>query len=338
MAFAWSSCALTASISDGRLPFLRLARLASACASRAAASSRAGCSLERSSSEQRRASGDLRAARDLQGLEPAGDRRGDVDVFALDVALDLQRTAAAKAHRRSQRDQRAGEPVGQALEPAHRGDLEAAQEQIEMRPDQRLHVQRPGVVVRLERALPERCDQHGRDHAEDRVVDVDGAELAARDPAPQDPADQPEAATHDLVDIEARKVRKIAGLGDHELRDRADPGVHDTRDGREHPLEQHGTRAFEGRRQGLDPGEVRQQRLAHDRLEQLLLAVEVEVERALADAGAGGDVLDPGGGEAASGEALQRRSKDLLRPRLLAATPAGRRCLVHGNAHDHLTD
>ena len=164
------------------------------------------------------------------------------------------------------------------------------------------------------------------------MVDVDLAELAARDAAPQDGRDQPEAAVDDLVEVEAREVREIAGLGDHELRDRAEPGSDDVGDRQQQPLEEHGTRPLEGRGERLDAGEVRQERLAHDRLEQLLLAVEVEVERALADPGAGRDVLDPGRGEAALGETLERRRQDLLRPRLLAAAPTGRRFFFHTRA------
>ncbi len=79
----------------------------------------------------------------------------------------------------------------------------------------------------------------------------------------------------------------------------------------------------EGRAQAFEALDVGHQGGAHDRLEQLLLALEVEVERALADARARRDVLEPGGGEAALGEARQRRRQDLLGPRLLAALPAG---------------
>jgi aryl-alcohol dehydrogenase-like predicted oxidoreductase len=57
---------------------------------------------------------------------------------------------------------------------------------------------------------------------------------------------------------------------------------------------------------------------AHHRLEQRLLAVEVEVDGALADARALGDVLDPGRAETVLDEALARSLDDLRRPRFLA--------------------
>ena len=54
------------------------------------------------------------------------------------------------------------------------------------------------------------------------MVDIDRAELAALDAAPQDRGDQTEPATHHLVEVEARELRKVAGLGDHQLGDGAD--------------------------------------------------------------------------------------------------------------------
>ena len=62
---------------------------------------------------------------------------------------------------------------------------------------------------------------------------------------------------------------------------------------------------------------------AHHRLEQFFLVGEVQVERALGDAGARGDVLQARAGVAALDEQLQRGGGDFFRARLLAARPAG---------------
>src|SRR5262245_17317454 len=55
-----------------------------------------------------------------------------------------------------------------------------------------------------------------------------------------------------------------------------------------------------------------------DRLEQRLLGLEIEIGQALADAGAGGDILEPGAGIALGGEFLDRRRYDLLRAGIAA--------------------
>ena len=65
--------------------------------------------------------------------------------------------------------------------------------------------------------------------------------------------------------------------------------------------------------------------LADHRLEELLLALEVEVDGALADPGDGGHVLQPRRREAPVGEELQRRRDNLRRPGLLPPLPPLRR-------------
>jgi hypothetical protein len=62
-------------------------------------------------------------------------------------------------------------------------------------------------------------------------------------------------------------------------------------------------------------------RLAHDRGEQVLLGLVVEVERALADAGAPGDLVQPGAAKPFSAKHLERRGHDLRRPLRLAPPP-----------------
>ncbi len=64
-------------------------------------------------------------------------------------------------------------------------------------------------------------------------------------------------------------------------------------------------------------------RLAHHRPEQVLLGLEIEIERALRDPGPGGDVVQPRGGEALLGKHRQGRGDDLAGPGLAASSPFG---------------
>src|SRR5215470_19807490 len=66
----------------------------------------------------------------------------------------------------------------------------------------------------------------------------------------------------------------------------------------------------------------RHDRLPHHRLEQFLLAREVEIERAARDSRALGDVVEPRRGKAALGKGLECGRDDLRRPLLFAAAPA----------------
>ncbi len=114
-------------------------------------------------------------------------------------------------------------------------------------------------------------------------------------------------------------------FGDDQLRDRADPGVLEQgADLADHQLDLGRGRSRMLAQQALDAREIGQERLPDHGLEQLLLAREVQIERALADAGAGGDVVEPGGAEAALGEDLERGVDDLGGSRVLAPAPAPR--------------
>ena len=67
--------------------------------------------------------------------------------------------------------------------------------------------------------------------------------------------------------------------------------------------------------------------LAHDGAEQLLLVLEIEIERALRHAGAPGDFVQLGGGEALFREHLERRGANLARaglPLAFASAAASR--------------
>ena len=90
----------------------------------------------------------------------------------------------------------------------------------------------------------------------------------------------------------------------------------------EQRAEQLGGGALERVDQRLGAVDVRGDGLADHGLEELLLALEVQVDGPLAHPGDGGDVLQAGRGEAPVGEELQRRRDNLRRPRLLSALPA----------------
>src|SRR5262249_22980473 len=64
------------------------------------------------------------------------------------------------------------------------------------------------------------------------------------------------------------------------------------------------------RRGRRDRARQRAQHRAHEFLEQALLVAEVEVDRALGDAGAAGNIIEPRGGKAPRGELLPRSSED----------------------------
>ena len=88
-------------------------------------------------------------------------------------------------------------------------------------------------------------------------------------------------------------------------------------------------------------GQQRHDGLAHDRLEKRLLALEIQVQRALAHAGACGHVIEPRGGIALLDEKVQRRL-DVLRA-LDSLTPRQRAVVVlrhfeERDEHDMLLD
>src|SRR6266540_3175652 len=70
----------------------------------------------------------------------------------------------------------------------------------------------------------------------------------------------------------------------------------------------------------LDDGD---DRLTHQRLEQRFFVLEVEVDRALGNAGAAGDILELRGSEPAVGKDFKRRRDDLFRTGVLAPAPTG---------------
>src|SRR5262249_53123682 len=72
----------------------------------------------------------------------------------------------------------------------------------------------------------------------------------------------------------------------------------------------HGPNGQIAQRGGRDRARQRAQHRAHEFLEQALLVTEVEVDRALGDARAAGDVIEPRCSKAPRGELLERSSED----------------------------
>ena len=74
---------------------------------------------------------------------------------------------------------------------------------------------------------------------------------------------------------------------------------------------------------GTKPFDVGHDGIAYDGPEQLLLVLEIEIERALRHAGPLRDLVEPGGGEAFFGENFERRRANLSRPIFCTALPTG---------------
>ena len=72
---------------------------------------------------------------------------------------------------------------------------------------------------------------------------------------------------------------------------------------------------------GLDGADHGRQHRAHQFLEQALLVAEVEIDRALGDAGAPRDVVEAGRGKAGGGEFFERGGEDRVAPLGLAGGP-----------------
>src|SRR5665647_1028486 len=85
----------------------------------------------------------------------------------------------------------------------------------------------------------------------------------------------------------------------------------------------------------MEPADQRHQRGPYQLFEHRFLVLEVQIDRALGDAGAPGDIVKPGRGESARDELLQCGVDDGLPPLQRALRPAGWRverheCLLAG--------
>lgn len=169
------------------------------------------------------------------------------------------------------------------------------------------------------------------DGGEEQVGELLGGgrpELAPLDPVADDPAQGLHLRTDHLGAPAIGEVGEAADLREQHPDDL--PGA---------PVLDH-LRVFEGEVGAQDRhggalrsgGEGRQvlargtAHLVHRGKEQVLLAREVQVDRALGDAGAGRHVVELGRHEAAAGEFLERRLHDLAGPLLLAPPALSRHC------------
>ena len=189
---------------------------------------------------------------------------------------------------------------------------------------------RAGRIDRLglahaQRVAPDRQHQQRREQDAHRVVEVvvRNAELAALHAARDGGGEHRLAALHDLLEVELRDLGEVAGLAHHQL-DHAGivRGAH-----RLPPAMRDGAQQLGGAHVG-----VSQQRLAfvdeghqallYYRLEQRLLVVVVQVQRALGDAGARRDILEARRRVALLDEQGERRGEQFHGARFLASLPA----------------
>lgn len=115
----------------------------------------------------------------------------------------------------------------------------------------------------------------------------------------------------------SRRARASSGKFldlDHHLHDPADRRVRgDAGNDRHDGAQQVGERGVVLGQRRLDAAQVGGDAMFDHGPEDVFLGREVEVERPLGDPGAGGDVVQPRGGEALLGEDLHRRGDDLVR-------------------------
>src|SRR5437660_4273001 len=130
-------------------------------------------------------------------------------------------------------------------------------------------------------------------------------------------------AGHHFVIVEARQLRKSCRFGHHQLGNTGERGLPDQLPVFPHQLfEQLAGAPREGLRQGFALGDHRYDGRPHHGLEQRFLVLEVEVNRALGDAGAAGHVGQRRARVAALDEYFERRRHELLGPRVFATLPA----------------
>src|SRR3954469_2334650 len=162
-------------------------------------------------------------------------------------------------------------------------------------------------------------DGEGNEHASGGHW-VDVAELTGVDAPADDAAQEAEAASDDFVGVELGEVGELVELA----KDEAVDGAKDRR-ADEGPVSAHGSAELLGggalagnflsRLDGVDGG------LPDHLAEELFLIGEVEVDGPFGDPGAISYVLEPGVGEPAFPENLERGLDDLLRPVVGLSSP-----------------
>ena len=176
-------------------------------------------------------------------------------------------------------------------------------------------------------------EQHRRHQRLHGLAHRHRAELALRDAALDHAGDHPLGRLHHLLAVELADVGKIAHLGQHQLADARGARLADAPPPLVDQLRQQlAHRPVEAAHEVLAVGDLARDVLADHRLQQLLLARVVEVERALGGAGARRHLLGARGGEALLDEQLEGRVEQLLRAGLLAALTRRRRVGQSGRA------
>ena len=139
-----------------------------------------------------------------------------------------------------------------------------------------------------------------------------GPHLAARLGALDQAGDQtPTPFSDDVVVPDPGELGEVARFADHHLHHRADRravAISSAKRGRSiRSRSANGTSS--AATDALDRLDIGDHRLADDGAEDVLLGLEIEIERALGDAGAGRDLLDPRAGKALFGEHAAARPR-----------------------------
>src|SRR6266511_3411802 len=184
-----------------------------------------------------------------------------------------------------------------------------------------------GDVEAFRHAGRERCARHNGVHQGGhgelgRDGNVDRPEFAGFDPALQYAAHQTMTAGDDFLVVEAGELREIAGFGNHQAGNSRERRLAYQPEILAHQLFEEIPRAArEGLGEGLALLDDGNDRLADQRLEQRLFVFEVEIDRALSDAGTARDVFERLGCKAPIGKDLQRGADDLFRTGIFPAAP-----------------
>ena len=130
----------------------------------------------------------------------------------------------------------------------------------------------------------------------------------------------------DLAMVDIGELRKFPTLGDEHPHDRSDPVIPDDigiHPGQEPAQELRGTPFHIVSEEGNPLSD----QAAHDSAKELLLVLEIEIDRPLGDAGPLGDVVESRGGESLHSEHIECRREDLFvplsLPRLLGSIARG---------------
>ena len=138
---------------------------------------------------------------------------------------------------------------------------------------------------------------------------TDAKVFAARLRLADDFREEPDALGDDVVVPDAGDLREVAGLADHHLDDLAHARpVRHLGDPGHHHADQLFERSGKAQRELFDRADIGRDRIRHDGFEDVLLGLEIEIQRALRDARGRGDAV----GERRRGLALDSSLATLL--------------------------